>query len=508
MVILTTFGACTKNALEEEPFSFISSETLYSTDGGAQAALTGCYSVLADYGGFGAGYPTLTMIASGGFYTSQAAASDLNALTFGASTLWLTNNSPWDQFYNAIKVANDIITNLPKGSASEKTKQAVMGEAYFLRGMLYFNLVRMFGGVPKRIAPVTINDIDIARSSADEIYQLVIEDLEKAKTMMPEPAAQLKGRPHKFAANSLLGKVYLTQAGNDPTSPYWQKAKDELLVVYNSNAYELQKSFALVFDINNENNKESIVEIQYAISGGPNGQWTNFHTPTGSTLTPLATNGPFGRNRVNKEIFDAHRARYATDPRIDVSYVYNQYTRNTGGTQSVYPANTGNQGFPYIKKFVDPAYVSTNSNRNFMYLRYADVLLMLAECENEISGPDQAYQYVNKVLTRARDAKGDGTTIATTPANWSGMTKDEFRNRIMLERRYELIGECHLWFDVRRRGKEIFLQFLRDHNSYPKLNLSFDKIYPVNERLMLFPIPDKEISANALINPQDQNPGY
>lgn len=500
LAILLTTVSCKKDFLEETPYSFISSETLYSTNSGLETAINGCYATMSDYAGYGAGYPTLMTVGSGGYWTNQAPAADLNTLTFGASTLWLTNNSPWDAFYAAINVANDIIEYAPKGGAADSTKTRVVGEAHLLRGMLYFNLVRMFGGVPLRTKPVTAADTDLPRATKQEVYDVIIADLEKAKTMMAAPASVQKGRPHKYAASALLGKVYLTLEN-------WQKAKDELLIVVNSNTYQLEKSSALLFDINNENSKESIIEIQYTISGGTNGQLTNFYTPNRSNFTPLAQNGPFGRNRLNKDIFDRHKAQYATDPRIDVNYIYGQFMRGTTVVK-VYPDNKANEGFPYVKKYIDPAFISNNSNRNFIYLRYADVLLMLAEAENELNGPDNAYAWVNQVLKRARDKNGDGTVIAATPADWSAMTKDDFRDRILRERRYELIGECHLWYDVRRKGETYFLNFLTEHNTHTGLNTQFDKIYPLNTRLMLFPIPDKEINANSKISPADQNPGY
>jgi len=506
VVIINT--SCNKT-LQEQPYSFVSSDELYNTDEGAKAAIIGCHGTAADFAGFGAGYPSLINIASGGFYTTQGPAQDLNTLTFGPSTLFLTGNSPWDQFYQAIGVANDIIDKLPKGKASDSVKTQVLGEAYFMRGMLYFNLVRMFGGVPLRTKPASQDDIHLPRANKDSVYSLIISDFDKAKVMMPLPAQQIKGRPNRYAANALLGKVYITRAGNDNTSPFWQKAKDELMVVYNSNAYSLEKSSTKLFDINNENCVESIYEVQYTITGAQNSQFTNYYCPNNSTYTPLAQNGPFGRNRCNKEIYDRHKATYATDPRIDANYIYGSYTKNGSTvTTKVYPANKNGEGFPYLKMYVDPNYVATRSNRNFIYLRYADVLLMLAECENELNGPANAYQYVNKVLTRARDKNGDGTVIATTPASWSGMTQNDFRDRIMLERRFELIGECHLWYDVRRRGEAELFKLLTEHNTNPNFNPSFDVTYPLASRLMLFPIPATEINANTMISPADQNPGY
>lgn len=504
------FASCKKGFLEEQPYSFVSSEALYNTDAGLEAAINGCYAIMADYGGYGAGYLTWMTVGSGGYWTSQAPNSDMNTLTHTASNLWLVNNSPWDQFYSAIKVANDIIANAPKGNASSTAKQYAIAEAHFMRGMLYFNLVRMFGGVPLRIAPPTQDDVNMARSTVAETYSLIIEDLEKAKTMMN--ATPQTGRPSKWAAQALLGKVYLTMAGNQTAAQTtnWQKAKDELMSVVTNGGYTLQTNFNNLWLASNENTRESLIEIQYSISGGPQGQFTNFYCPGGSTLTPLATNGPFGRNRVNKDIFDRHRTQYPGDPRIDASYVYGSFTRNAGGTTNVYPTvNNTNQGWPYIKKFVDPAYVATFSNRNFIYLRYADVLLMLAEAENEINGPATAYQYVNQVLGRARASV---TPAATVPADWSGMTQDQFRERIMRERRYELIGECHLYHDVRRRGAAYLKAFFIEHNTHSTFNPAADKTYPTDDatvtKLLLMPIPEKEINANTLINPEHQNPGY
>jgi starch-binding outer membrane protein, SusD/RagB family len=501
------FSGCEKGFLEEQPFSFVEGNAIYDTATGLEAAINGCYAQMNEFAGFGAGYPSLINIGSGGFWTSQGPAQDLNTLTHGGSTIWLSAQSPWDAFYAAINTANSIIEYGAKGAVDPVIKNKIVGEAHFLRGLLYFNLVRMFGGVPLHSAPVTSQNTDLPRSSKEEVYKLLIADFEKAKTTMASPGENKLGRPHKFAAAAMLGKVYLTLASDEEKSPYWQQAKDELLTVVNSKAYALQKSYARVFDINNENNAESILELQYSISGGPNNQMTNYYSPARSNYTPAAQNGPFGRNRVNKEIFDRHLTEYPTDPRIDETYIHTQFGRGNAQVK-VYPANTANEGFPYIKKFIDPGFISNTTNRNFIFLRYADVLLMLAECENEINGPSKAYPYVNQVLSRARDILGDGTKLATTPANWSDLSKDVFREKIMLERRFELMGECHLYYDVRRRGTQKFLNFINEHNSYPKLNLKFDVIYPVNQRLMLFPIPDKEINANSKINPEDQNPGY
>jgi hypothetical protein len=115
------------------------------------------------------------------------------------------------------------------------------------------------------------------------------------------------------------------------------------------------------------------------------------------------------------------------------------------------------------------------------------------------------------VLGRARDANGDGnvTPDATTPANWSGMTKEVFRDRIMYERRYELLSEGEEWFDTRRRGYQYFFDnVVTPHNNNPTKDATRDFVYPTAEKNMLLPIPLAEIAGNQAISEKDQNPGY
>ena len=131
---------------------------------------------------------------------------------------------------------------------------------------------------------------------------------------------------------------------------------------------------------------------------------------------------------------------------------------------------------------------------------------MLAEIENELNGPANAYQYVNEVLARARNTENGP---AAQPADYAGMTQDQFRERIMMERQYELLAEGHTWFDVRRRGYEYFLQHvIYPHNESPNFHQSTDFVYPVTVKNMLLPIPSDEISGNYEITQADQNPGY
>jgi hypothetical protein len=206
-------------------------------------------------------------------------------------------------------------------------------------------------------------------------------------------------------------------------------------------------------------------------------------------------------------VYDQHVSQYPGDPRIDATFIYNSYTKVNGTTQNLYPIQiNGNNGYTAIKKYLDPDFNGSTTSRNMLKLRYADALLMLAEITNELNGPTtEAYAYVNEVLARARNTESGPVA---EPADFSGLSQDEFRRRIMRERQYELLGENHEWFDTRRRGYEYFLEeVIETHNSFPNLGNN-DYIYPISVKNMLLPIPSTELSNNTEISQADQNPGY
>lgn len=507
--VLMLAPACKKSFLKEEATTFYTQEGIFNNDNGAKASLIGLYSALADYDYFGAAYPMLTSEASGSFCSQHAVSKAIASLQITSNAYWAYQ--VFDQSYTCINRANNIIANLPNDKVSTKMSNNVLGQAHFIRAVLYFNLVRIFGGVPMHLMPINQSNLYKAKSTAAEVYAQIISDLEKAKTLLPEPTAQEKGFPHKYAPYALLGKVYVTLAGDDSASPYWQKAKDELLEVVNKEgtAYSLENSFANLFNYANENTKESIFEIQFIANTPSNGQLTNFFMPTSINTMPLAES-TFQWLRPNKEVYDRHAAQYATDPRLATTFIAKTYVNRAGVTQTIYPSGQAanyQNGFAYIKKYEDPGYVKNISGRNLIYMRYADVLLLLAEAENEINGPTNAYQYVNKVLTRARNTT---SPAAAQPANFAGMDKATFRTRIMAERYYELLGEFHEYYDVRRRGVDKFRAYLKAHNDNPNLKAAYEFIYPLGdaEKLMLMPIPDNEMNRNTALKPEDQNPGY
>lgn len=502
-----------KKLITENPRGFLNDKTLFDTRGGAEAALIGVYNGISTYYYFGNQYPQFLSFASGAFWSGNANTTNMAKMAAQPTDALVVRT--WRESYTATNSVNALIDGMENSPLTGDDKNHILGEGHFLRAVLYFNAVRIWGAVPLRLHPATAEDVEMARTPVPEVYEQIISDLEQAKLLMPEPADQVKGRPNKFAAYALLAKVYLTLAGNDQASSYWQKAYDEAIEVYNSGAYKLVRPFKDLWDVSKENSVESIFEIQYSSSGGSANGLTQSWMPTSISYIQGAGR-PLARVRLHKMTFDDHVNTYPDDPRINASYIHTTYNSKSGSVQYVYPSPSASasNGYPYLLKYLDPSWVANGSNTNFPYLRYADVLLMLAEIENELRGPDGAYKYINEVLHRARDKNGNGTieSTETSPADWSGMSQGTFRERIMLERRIELIGEVHEFYDTRRRGEAYLMNYFQQHNSHPLFNATNDYLLPTDatsiKRLMLMPIPSDEINSNSLIPQSDQNFGY
>jgi starch-binding outer membrane protein, SusD/RagB family len=506
--LVLVVGSC-KEFLSEEPTTFYTESSIYTTEEGVETAINGAYASLGSSQYYGTSWHNLPMVHSGKFFSTQLLNRDVTALNATPSNVWV--NDLWSQAYSTINVANNLIYRLENSTTALRNKETALGQAYFIRAVAYFDLVRLFGGVPLHTTPTTLESIHEPRATRAQVLDLVIADFDKAKTMMPVPAETKPGQPSRLAANVYLAKLYMTLAGEDQgDASNWAKAKTELLPVISSGAYKLTPTYAELFMPDNENTSESIFELQYGHTGGVrNSDVPRSFMPQNSTFLP-ANIVVFGRIRPNKEVFDQHVNRYPGDPRISTTFISGEYLRNDGVIVKIYPVKkTTNFGFPYIKKWIDPSYNGSTTERNIIMIRYADVLLMMAEIENEISGPDQAYAYVNQVLTRARDTDGNGTPDAAQPADWSGITQSDFRIRIMQERFFELLAEGQEWFDTRRRGYQFFAQEVLDkHNQFADLDLTVEFNYPYGEKNMLLPIPLTEISGNQAIDPDDQNPGY
>lgn len=533
---MIAFTGC-DDFLVETPETSIEKEGVYNSLSSAKAALAGCYASMAGYNYTGFNYFHVLNVTSGMGVSIKA--NDVNLTTMNILPTDVNMTNAYNGMYETIRVANDIIDGMAESKiTNESEKNRITGEACFMRGLTYFNLVRMFGKVSLVTKPVTnYAEAQVPRTEVSKVYEQIISDLEAAYNMLPLPANKVEGHPHKYAAQALLAKVYLTMAGNDETSVCWQKAYDAALDVYQNGQYKLVRPYEKLFGSPNKNNEESIFEIQFSASVN-SGRITETTFPVGHELmSNIATQGKsWGKTRPTQLAFHQFEER---DPRREASFVYGQYTNifeanankktvllypttKKDGTKKKMVYKQGDSEYAAWKKYYDPTMTATASNANFVFYRYADLLLVLAEAANEIGSADAA-TYLNEVLDRARDANGNGTIEEDEvyPLPFEGNDKAAMRERIFRERLKELTGECDEWYTVRRRGAEYLKKIMEEHNAYvdewyasqgistlPKFVYKYQITDETVKKNLLFPFPADEINKNEYIGQEDQNYGY
>ncbi|GAB3985420.1 RagB/SusD family nutrient uptake outer membrane protein [Spirosoma daeguense] len=361
----------------------------------------------------------------------------------------------WRDSYRAIQRANVVLSRIDKVSyAVASTKQARIGEMKFIRALLYFNLVQLYGDVPL-VTQETENPnayFGQGRTASAQVYDQIKKDLNEAIATLPETTTQ-PGKVIKTAAQTLLAKVHLAQKN-------YADARTLLLAVVASGKHTLLPNPADVFSINNENNKEIIFAVQFAsnINGNTEGS-TMFqqNAPSGTV------SGAKGHNLPTKSLY----ALYTAADKRKGTFI----TATTSG-------------IPWSRKLSQPT-VITDGGSDVVVLRYADAILMLAETENELGNVASAATNLNLIRTRA----GLANTTATSQA--------DMRAAIDLERQLELVGEGHRWFDLLRTGTAISVM-----NAWFKAN---NILITISAKDLLMPIPQSQIDTDPAIK---QNPGY
>ena len=463
--------------LEQVPRSSINSDSFFKTEADVDAAVSAAYGRLRNHYGFNSVYfgDISTEIANNGEVNSPLLSGEYT----DADPVFRTF---WTDMYQTINIANVAIKNIPEVSLNTDVKNGYLGEVHFVRALAYFELVRAFGGVPKITEP-TIGESNnlLPRVSSEEIYELIFNDLEYCETVLPDIVSN--GRATVWAAKALSAKAYL-QKGN------FAKAREKALEVTESSVHDLTPNLKDVFDVTMKNGIEHIFSIQFL------GNTTEY---LGSNLTSaFASRNP----EINPNGYPSGAAIAAETPFYNSipEHYRKRLTIVAEFPISYYPAITAEgpaQAGPCCMKFWDPLYGTriNGDDANWMLLRYADVLLMFAEAENELNGPTTAaYDAVNKIRKRARDENQNGIDdpeeIVELP-DLEGLDQDLFRQAVWKEREMELCFEGHHRWDLIRTNR--FVEVLNANG------------ITVTDANKLFPIPHLEILANPNL---EQNTGY
>ena len=451
--ILISFMSCSKEFTDLSPISERNTGSFYSSANDFEVALAGVYNTLLSQGVYNEAIWIMNDLRSDITFWDAGglAAAIVRYDDFEETTIDYVGRDSWIAHYKGIGRANSVIGRIEDVDMDASQKARIVGEAKFLRSLLYYNLATTFGNVPLVLNEATSADDDKENVQVPvaQIYSQIAADLTEAESSLPSTAKG--GRATKGAAAALLGKVYLTQG--DKTS-----AASALKRV---SGYSLVDNYADLWGVENEFNKESIFEVSYESGYGVLG---NLYTSAMNTeLGATVTSGP--RNFPTKSLISSYESG---DTRFEASIA-------GIGSEAVGFAADG-AGWCIKYGTTNPSTDNDGPN-NWVVLRYADVLLMLAEALGEST---ESYGYINQVRARA----GLGAISSSTTGT--------FAEKLLQERKVELAFEGHRWPDLKRFGVAASVMS------------SDQRAIDIRGRLNLA-IPQREMD----INPDFvQNPGY
>ncbi|GLU54041.1 RagB/SusD family nutrient uptake outer membrane protein [Dyadobacter frigoris] len=496
--------------LDEKDPSNLTPESFYTIPDHAEAAVAATYAGLRFYGDgagiFSANWQMLEAV-TGTATTETGQNSDLNnlySLTYDGNTAHI--NNWYNGLYKIIANANLALEKIPTipflpPTATEAQKTKLLGEARFLRAWAYFNAVRLWGDIPLITTPQTANSTDFmpSRTPQEEVYKLIVEDLLAAEAA-GLPVTDVSGRATQIAAKSLLAKVYLTMAGFPLSkgATHYKLAADKALEVINyskanPSTLNLFSTYKEVHQESLKNRVEHIFMIQYniAVASNPLGDYL-------PNFKPVTYAGPGGTGSTVPT-----RSFYASYDTGDLRTVdqegwfYTTYFTNGNGAKF-------DLGAPYVFKHFNQTANGTQgvpgtqfNNLNVPLIRYAEVLLIFAEAQNELGAPTQeAYDAYKKVHDRSK---------LTTPG-FATFTQSSFRDAVLRERWYEFAYEGITWFDMVRLRK-VFNEKTKGFDAFiGHLNLNVGSGVALQAKHLLFPLGIQEMKNNPKLTPQ--NPGY
>ncbi|KJD34062.1 membrane protein [Tamlana nanhaiensis] len=444
LVVLVLFGAnsCGDSYLEDVDRYSIDSENYFNSEDDYYQALIGAYDLLQ------ATYVNVILgeIASDNTLCGGESATDVVGWQQVDDMIHTPVNSElrklWDWMYAGVNRANFILEFQDK--TDFEGREIIIGEARFLRAYYYFELVKWFGPIPLKETRFQLGDeTSLPRASVSDVYALIEADLKYAVDNLNYTAPEV-GRVTKGAAQALLGKAYL----------YQDKFSEAATVLNNlivNGPYDLVSDYDTIFENDNENNIESVFEVQYSDAEGAGFeclQCSEGNVAVGfngirNYNGPLFDSG-FSFNVPTQEVVDAFEA---DDLRKDVAILdIENWAALNGATFGTGYEHTGYYNRKYIARKGDLNTGDQNltNPNNYRSIRFADVLLMAAEAYNRGNIDDtKAQQFLNRVRARAF---GDTNHNVTS-------TGVALTDAIANERRVELVGEGHRFFDLVRTGK-------------------------------------------------------
>ena len=446
--------SCGDSFFDLEPASSVTIDKVYKTASDYNVAVIGCYAKLQSQVNF---YTECCEYRSDNLSLGAPTAGTQDRYDIDHFTEKPSNgilSSYWANFNNNVYRCNLLLDQIDGANFAENLKKQYKGEAMFIRALNYFNMYRIWGGVPATKHVVSAAEaLKVARYSDEQMFDLIAGDLKEIvdNNYLPETYSSADmGRATSGAAKALLGKVYLT-------FHKWNEAKDVLSQLIGK--YQLVSPIAQVFDVDNKNNNEIIFAVHFnkEIEGEGHSYWYNLTNASDDTNQTSSLLNTFPTGDTRKDL---------------ITYV--QVEKNVRLMNKFYDTKS-------------PTFKTVGNDQ--ILLRYADVLLMYAEALNEIqydaSEGSLALKYLNAVRQRAGISN---LTVKQLP------TQEKFRKGILVERQREFPYEGQRWFDLVRMG---FAKSVMAENGVE-----------IKDYQLLFPIPQQEIEKVGDKSILWQNPGY
>lgn len=345
LVAACSLSACT-SWLDEDPIYSQNDAVVFSSRSNAELALLGCYGYMTTTGAYGQMWQEMPIIASGFAFGQRTASTSISLDALPSDELVKLT---WNGMYKVITEVNAFLESLGKSSLSDADKVQMGGEAKFLRGLAYYNLVSLFGDVPLKIVASSSDGISIARSPRADVLAQVVLDMKDAMLI---DSKIVDGRANSWAAKAFLGKVYYKMAclGIDETAN-WTNAKNMFDEVYNANVFSLEPKFGKLFGDYVTGSKEAIFQLNFTTTST-----TCFNRASNRFAPPQATTGiSWGTYKASKAAYDLHEGTYPGDPRIKETFLTSW--RNRGGNNQPNPkpmvgdilcANDSSYLYPYM----------------------------------------------------------------------------------------------------------------------------------------------------------------
>ena len=483
------FSSCS-DFLDVNPTDRYTQNTYWKTREQAEAALFGTYNALTNNNVYGDPISIEAATPNHYTYNNTGGAGFIAQGIHDAANDGLINNK-WGACYTGIGRANTLLDNVGGIPMDDATKKRYIAEAKFLRALFYQQLLVHYGGVPLILeTPNLEKQGNLPRSTAEQVQVQIIKDCDEAIADLPA-TVDSKGKASKGAAYALKARTLL-YAGK------WAEAAAAAKAIIDAKTYSLYPDYRELFQLDKEGNQEVIFDVEF--------KYPEFTTSLDINLTDFNSTAPLpdllndyymkdGLPASTSPLFDPKKPYDNRDPRLNQTLIL---PGTMFRAKVVGPATFGFTGIGQKKYTIykDNEAGTTipggQSQINYIVFRYADVLLMYAEAQNESAGPDASvYSALNLIRSRAGVAP-------VTP----GLTKDQLRAEIRHERRIELAGEGLYYHDIRRwRTAEVVMNADVFNFEGKKIGTrKFDK-----NRDYLWPIPTIVSQLNPAL---EQNPGY